>query len=115
VKREEEKPVIMSGNPRPATLDSEVWMPPELKEQSGTERFLERSKKEPFIPLGLAGALGVLAYGAYSYKNRSAAFTLSRYIVRLRVLAQGTVLAAIMAGVGYTTTRDLLKSRNSES
>jgi len=100
----------MSNDPR--TVPAEVWIPPQSDELSGTEKLIQRSKKEPFIPLGLAAGLGVVGYGVYSYKNRSAAFTLSRYVVRLRVLAQGTVLTAILAGVGYTTVKDLLNKKS---
>lgn len=97
----------MSGESK--TSSQEIWRPPVIEEITGTDRFIERSKKEPFIPIGLAGAVGVLAYGAFAYKNRGPEFTLSRYLVRLRVLAQGTVLAAILVGVGYSAVKDSFK------
>ena len=56
----------------------------------------------------LAGAAAV-GYGIYSYKNRSADLTLSRYIMRYRVFAQGTVVGIILGGLVYTAIRDSSK------
>ena len=50
----------------------------------------------------MAAAVG---YGIYGYKNRGPMST-SRYIMRLRVVAQSCVVGAILVGVGYAAFRD---------
>ena len=54
---------------------------------------------------GILGTVGALAYGAYAYRNRGPMST-SRYLMRLRVIAQSMVVGAIMVGVGYTAIKE---------
>lgn len=49
---------------------------------------------------GLAGFAGVVAFGAYNYKNRGTMAT-SMYLMQLRVAAQGTVVGIISIGLFY--------------
>ena len=61
--------------------------------------------------LGILGTIGALAYGAYAYKNRGPMST-SRYLMRLRVIAQSMVVGAIMVGVGYTAIKEKQESKH---
>lgn len=49
--------------------------------------------------------MGALGYGVYAYKNRGPMST-SRYLMRLRVIAQSMVVGAIMVGVGIAAVKD---------
>lgn len=55
-----------------------------------------------FFVLGFVGLLGALGYGVYAYKTRGPAMTTSRYLMRLRVIAQSMVVGSIILGVGIT-------------
>lgn len=50
--------------------------------------------------IGLAGFAGVVAFGAYNYKNRGTMAT-SMYLMQLRVAAQGTVVGTLSIGLLY--------------
>jgi len=47
--------------------------------------------------VGLAGTLATLVYGAYAYRFRGPMST-SRYLMRLRVVAQGMVVGSMIIG-----------------
>ena len=61
---------------------------------------------------GIAGTVAALVWGAISYKNRGPAMTTSRYLMRLRVIAQSCVVGAIMAGIGVTAVQDSLEAKD---
>ncbi|XP_046847505.1 HIG1 domain family member 1A, mitochondrial-like [Xenia sp. Carnegie-2017] len=81
-------------------------------QESETDKLLRKSRDQPFVPLGILGTVGALVYGAYAYKNRGPMST-SRYLMRLRVVAQSMVVGAIMIGVGYTTLKEKREEKNS--
>lgn len=54
-----------------------------------------------FLFTGMAGFFGMVAYGAYNYKNRGK-MTTSIYLMQLRVAAQGTVVGALCLGLIYS-------------
>ncbi|XP_047136349.1 HIG1 domain family member 1A, mitochondrial isoform X1 [Hydra vulgaris] len=80
--------------------DSRYWRP-DNDEVSNSEKLLEKAKKAPFIPIGIAGFIAALAIGAYGYRNRDPYMTTSRYLMRLRVISQSMVVGAICIGLGY--------------
>lgn len=49
------------------------------------------------IAVGLAGTLATLVYGAYAYRFRGPMST-SRYLMRLRVVAQGMAVGSMIIG-----------------
>lgn len=49
------------------------------------------------ITTGIAGTLATLAYGAYAFRFRGAMST-SRYLMRLRVVAQGMAVGSMIIG-----------------
>lgn len=73
-------------------------------------KFLEKAKKEPFVPIGIAGTLAMVAYGIYDYRNRGSMST-SVYVMQYRVKAQSVVVGAMALGVGYSLLRDYFKPK----
>ncbi|XP_031635883.1 HIG1 domain family member 1A, mitochondrial-like [Contarinia nasturtii] len=81
----------------------------EYESEGQASKLIQKSKDSPFVPIGIAGFLGVAALGAYNYKNRGKVTT-SVYLMQLRVAAQGTVVGALCLGLIYSmTNRYLLK------
>lgn len=72
-------------------------------EQPGDDggRLARKAKDSPFMVVGLAGFVAAAAIGAYKYKTRGNMST-SVFLMQLRVAAQGTVVACLTAGLGYT-------------
>lgn len=73
-------------------------------EESQSDKLVRKAKEAPFVPLGLLGCVGVLAYGAYKYKHRGTMST-SVFLMQLRVAAQGTVVACLTGGLVYSMAR----------
>lgn len=69
------------------------------------QKLTEKARKEPFVPLGIAGTLGMLGYCVYNYKNRGSMST-SVYVMQTRVMAQAVIVGAMAAGVTYSIIRD---------
>lgn len=92
----------MAGTTEGATQRPD-WVNDE-KHVSAKEKLIEKSKKEPYIPIGVAATIGVLGYGIYAYRFRGPMST-SRYLMRLRVLAQSAIVGAIVLGVAFTSSK----------
>ena len=56
------------------------------------------------VSTGLIGTAAALAYGGYAYKNRGPMST-SRYLMRLRVIAQGAVVLSMILGASWSSLR----------
>lgn len=69
-------------------------------EESQSERLARKSKESPFMVIGIAGLAAACGYGAYTYKRRGDMST-SVFLMRFRVIAQGTAVAALTAGMAY--------------
>lgn len=78
------------------------------------QKLTEKAKKEPFVPIGIAGTLGMLGYCVYNYKNRGTMST-SVYVMQTRVMAQAVVVGAMAAGVTYSIIRDMWKKSHDHS
>ena len=61
---------------------------------------------------GIAGTVAACVWGAIAYKNRGPAMTTSRYLMRLRVIAQSCVVGSIMAGIGVTALQNKIEARS---
>ena len=64
------------------------------------------------IMTGIAGTVAACVWGAIAYKNRGPAMTTSRYLMRLRVIAQSCVVGSIMAGIGVTALQNKIEARS---
>jgi len=58
-----------------------------------------------FEYIGLVGTAAACVWGVIAYKHRGPMST-SRYLMRLRVIAQSAVVGSIMVGVGVTMLQD---------
>jgi hypothetical protein len=71
-------------------------------------KFLEKAKKEPFVPLGVAGTIAMIAYGIHDFKNKGSMST-SVYVMQYRVKAQSMVVGAMALGVSYSVFKEYLR------
>ncbi|KAJ9584471.1 hypothetical protein L9F63_021165, partial [Diploptera punctata] len=76
-------------------------------DESHGSRLARKSKEAPLFPIGIAGLTLACLYGAYKFKHRGSMST-SVFLMQLRVAAQGTVVACLTAGIGYTLFRDYM-------
>jgi len=75
------------------------------KEVDQKTKMLEKSKQQPFVPIGIAGFIGMLGYGVYSFKNKGKMST-SIFLMHLRVKAQTMVVGAMTLGIAATLVKD---------
>ncbi|XP_060904659.1 HIG1 domain family member 2A, mitochondrial [Labrus mixtus] len=78
---------------------------PRVKDETFKEKFMRKSKDNPFVPIGCLGTAGMLIYGLRAFhqgKTRQ-----SQLLMRGRIFAQGFTVVAIIFGV-FTTA---LKSK----
>ncbi|XP_013861567.1 HIG1 domain family member 2A, mitochondrial [Austrofundulus limnaeus] len=67
------------------------------KDEGFKEKFIRKSKENPFVPIGCLGTVGMLMFGLRAFhqgKTRQ-----SQLLMRGRILAQGFTVIAIIAGV----------------
>ncbi|KAI4500210.1 hypothetical protein M0802_004627 [Mischocyttarus mexicanus] len=65
-----------------------------------TDRMSQHAKKNPFLMAGFATLITACAIGAYKFKQRGS-MPVSLYLLQFRVLAQGSVIGCITAGMLY--------------
>jgi len=80
---------------------------------SHADKLKKKAKEAPFVPIGIAGMLGAVGYGAYSFKHRGNMST-SVFLMHLRVKAQGMVVGAMTLGVGWMLLNDYVLKKPSE-
>ncbi|EFX72575.1 hypothetical protein DAPPUDRAFT_231437 [Daphnia pulex] len=73
----------------------------DLSEESQSERFARKAKEAPYVPIGMAGCIGAVLYGAYQFRNKGEMST-SVYLMKFRVVAQSMVVVTLGLGVGYS-------------
>jgi len=79
----------------------------EYEEESHAQRMRRKVKENPYVPIGLAGCLGAVAYGVIQFKNRGA-MSPSVYVMKFRVIAQGAVVCMLGLGAGMTIINEHL-------
>ncbi|XP_015232375.1 PREDICTED: HIG1 domain family member 2A, mitochondrial [Cyprinodon variegatus] len=73
------------------------------KDESFKEKFLRKTKENPFVPIGCLGTAGALLYGLRAFhqgKTRQ-----SQMLMRGRIFAQGFTVVAIVVGVFATALK----------
>jgi len=65
----------------------------------------------PLLIAGIAGTVAACVWGGIAYRYRGPAMTTSRYLMRLRVIAQSCVVGSILAGIGVTALQDKLEAQ----
>ncbi|XP_078287705.1 HIG1 domain family member 1C-like [Rhinoraja longicauda] len=88
-------------------------MPPSNNSWSSSQddnddsKLLRKAKESPFIPIGIAGCLAIVALGLQ--RLRKTEQKMSVHLIHMRVAAQGFVVGAITLGVVYSMFNDYLR------
>ncbi|XP_028315623.1 HIG1 domain family member 2A, mitochondrial [Gouania willdenowi] len=68
-----------------------------VRDETFKEKFMRKTKENPFVPIGCLGTAGALIYGLRAFhqgKTRQ-----SQMLMRGRIFAQGFTVVAIIVGV----------------
>ncbi|XP_058229412.1 HIG1 domain family member 1A, mitochondrial-like [Hemibagrus wyckioides] len=76
-------------------------------DEDQSSKLMRKAKESPFVPVGMAGFLGVVAYGLYRLKSRGET-KMSVHLIHMRVRAQGFVVGAMTLGVMYSMYKEYL-------
>ncbi|MCJ8750298.1 hypothetical protein PDJAM_G00261060 [Pangasius djambal] len=76
-------------------------------DEDQSSKLVRKAKESPFVPIGMAGFLGVVAYGLYKLKSRGDT-KMSVHLIHMRVRAQGFVVGAMTLGVIYSMYKEYL-------
>jgi len=78
-----------------------------MEDLEGTQssKLYKKIQENPFMPVGILGCIGAVAYGAYQFKHKGKMST-SVYLMQLRVGAQGVVVGTLGLGVAYTLLKE---------
>jgi hypothetical protein len=88
----------MADGKNQADLDLEGYR--SITEEEKQPKFLDKAKKNPFFPIGIASGLTALGYSAYKFRTRGNT-KLSLYLIHTRVAAQSAVVGTLTLGVLY--------------
>ncbi|XP_044138510.1 HIG1 domain family member 1A, mitochondrial-like [Bufo gargarizans] len=75
--------------------------------ETQTSKLMKKSKESPFVPVGIAGFLGVVAFGLYRLRHRGDT-KMSVHLIHMRVGAQGFIVGAMTCGVLYSMYKEYL-------
>ncbi|XP_072297846.1 HIG1 domain family member 1A, mitochondrial-like isoform X1 [Eucyclogobius newberryi] len=81
--------------------------------EGNQSKFMRKAKENPFVPVGITGFLGIVAYQLYKMKHRGNV-KMSVHLIHMRVAAQGFVVGAMTMGVVYSMYRDYIAQRGQE-
>ncbi|XP_023151604.1 HIG1 domain family member 2A, mitochondrial [Amphiprion ocellaris] len=76
---------------------------PKVRDETFKEKFMRKTKENPFVPIGCLGTAGALIYGLRAFhqgKTRQ-----SQLLMRGRIFAQGFTVVAIIVGVLSTALK----------
>ncbi|MBN3303435.1 HIG1C protein, partial [Amia calva] len=60
-------------------------------------KLLRKSRDAPFVPIGMAGFVGLVGFGLWRLRSRGAV-KMSVHLIHTRVMAQGFVVGAMTLG-----------------
>ncbi|KAJ8716616.1 hypothetical protein PYW07_003243 [Mythimna separata] len=75
--------------------------------ETTSEKFARKFNENPFVPIGCLATAGALSYGLWSF--RTGRKKLSQQMMRVRIIAQGLTITALVVGVMMTTGKSLSK------
>eukprot|EP00745_Piridium_sociabile_P016121 TRINITY_DN23952_c2_g2_i1.p1 TRINITY_DN23952_c2_g2~~TRINITY_DN23952_c2_g2_i1.p1 ORF type:complete len:118 (-),score=26.79 TRINITY_DN23952_c2_g2_i1:658-984(-) len=79
------------------------YLPPHrenmYKEEGLKEKFVRKTKENPFVPIGVLVTTFALSYGLWQMKTGNK--RMSQNMMRLRIFGQGFTVVAVLAGVAY--------------
>ncbi|XP_071090677.1 HIG1 domain family member 2A, mitochondrial-like [Haliotis cracherodii] len=92
-----------------------AYLPPPREElgyyQEGLkEKFIRKTKDNPFVPIGVALTTLALTYGLWQMKTGNT--RRSQTMMRMRIGAQGFTLCAVLGGVFYSAMKAKKKPAN---
>uniref|UniRef100_A0A3Q3WKW7 HIG1 domain-containing protein n=1 Tax=Mola mola TaxID=94237 RepID=A0A3Q3WKW7_MOLML len=76
-----------------------------LSVEQNESKFLRKAKENPFVPVGMAGFLGIVGYRLLKMRSRGDT-KMSVHLIHMRVAAQGFVVGAMTVGVLFSMYRD---------
>ncbi|XP_077412621.1 HIG1 domain family member 1A, mitochondrial [Vanacampus margaritifer] len=76
-------------------------------------KLVRKCKENPFVPVGMAGFFGIVAYRLWKLKSRGDT-KMSVHLIHMRVAAQGFVVGAMTLGVIYSMYRDFFAKPSEE-
>ncbi|KAG7464853.1 hypothetical protein MATL_G00170040 [Megalops atlanticus] len=94
-------PVVFDIN-KPPTIEGFTPLP-RPREEGFKDKFIRKTKENPFVPLGCLGTAGALTYGLIAFKHGKT--RQSQMLMRARILAQGFTVVAIVVGVMATALK----------
>uniref|UniRef100_UPI00398F17F8 HIG1 domain family member 1C-like n=1 Tax=Pristiophorus japonicus TaxID=55135 RepID=UPI00398F17F8 len=82
--------------------------------QDDNENFklLRKSKESPFIPIGMAGCLAIVALGIHKLHKTDQ--KMSVHLIHMRVAAQGFLVGAMTMGAIYSMYNDYIRNPRQE-
>ncbi|XP_050348883.1 HIG1 domain family member 2A, mitochondrial [Nymphalis io] len=96
------------ANDEPSDLD---WiqlrreMGPAYQGETTAEKFARKFYENPFVPIGCLATAGALSYGLWCF--RTGRSQLSQKMMRVRIVAQGLTITALVVGVVMTAGKTL--------
>ncbi|CAG9760609.1 unnamed protein product [Ceutorhynchus assimilis] len=84
-------------------LDLHKEMNEKIPLESTLDKFMRKSKENPFVPIGAVATCGALFYGLWSLKKGEK--RMSQYMMRTRVVAQGLTIAAVVGGYVFAVKK----------
>ncbi|XP_020900238.1 HIG1 domain family member 2A, mitochondrial [Exaiptasia diaphana] len=85
------------------------WDNNSQRDETMKDKMLRKARENPFVPLGCVLTVGALSYGLFSFIKGNA--KVQQKMMRARVLAQGSTVLAVIAGLGYEIYLDSKKKK----
>ncbi|KAK3520543.1 hypothetical protein QTP70_026155 [Hemibagrus guttatus] len=76
---------------------------PRPREEGFKDKFIRKTKENPFVPIGCLGTAGALLYGLRAFKQGKT--RQSQLLMRTRIFAQGFTVVAIIVGVATAAVK----------
>ncbi|XP_056118365.1 HIG1 domain family member 2A, mitochondrial [Rhinichthys klamathensis goyatoka] len=76
---------------------------PRAREENFKDKFIRKTKENPFVPIGCLGTAGALIYGLGAFRRGKT--RQSQLLMRARIFAQGFTVVAIIVGVAVTALK----------
>jgi len=74
-----------------------------MSQEGFRDKFVRKTKENPFVPLGLGLTIAALSYGLWQLKTGDR--VMSQKMMRLRVAAQAFTVVALITGVIYQSNK----------
>ncbi|XP_040904135.1 HIG1 domain family member 2A, mitochondrial [Toxotes jaculatrix] len=104
-------PAATEQTPKTPLLEPELGPPdiegfniyPKIKDETFKEKFIRKTKENPFVPIGCLATAGALIFGLRSFQQGKT--KQSQILMRGRIAAQGFTIVALLVGVVGTALK----------